>query len=129
MEAAAPLPALAALPAVAPLGYAHPAGLAYGAYGAYGAGALAHPAGLAYGAGYAGAVAHPHILPVAGAAGYPYAAHGLVGAYPGAYGAYGAYGALPYAAPEVVRSAPAVADAELHTVKLNPGHATAYRVY
>jgi hypothetical protein len=121
LEAAAPLPALAALPAVAPLGYAH--GLAYGA------GALAHPAGLAYGAGYAGAVAHPHILPVAGAAGYPYAAHGLVGAYPGAYGAYGAYGALPYAAPEVVRSAPAVADAELHTVKLNPGHATAYRVY
>merc|ERR1711936_1369179 len=32
--------------------------------------------------------------------------------------------ALPaVAAPEVVRSAPAVADAELHTVKLNPGHA------
>jgi hypothetical protein len=87
-----------------------PAGLAYGAYGAYGA----------------GAVAHPHVLPVAGA--YP-----GVGAYPGAY-AYPGVGAYPYAtpavvAPEVVRSAPAVADAELHTVKLNPGHAVAYRVY
>ena len=104
MEAAAPLPAVAA--PVAPLAYAGvPAGLAYGAYGAYGA----------------GAVAHPHVLPVAGA--YP-----GVGAYPGAY-AYPGVGAYPYAAPEVVRSAPAVADAELHTVKLNPGHAVAYRVY
>jgi len=109
LEAAAPLPAVAA--PVAPLAYAGvPAGLAYGAYGAYGA----------------GAVAHPHVLPVAGA--YP-----GVGAYPGAY-AYPGVGAYPYAtpavvAPEVVRSAPAVADAELHTVKLNPGHATAYRVY
>jgi hypothetical protein len=28
-----------------------------------------------------------------------------------------------------VASAPAVRDAELHTVKLNPGHAVAYRVY
>merc|ERR1711935_983799 len=87
LEAAAPL----ALPAVAaPLGYA------------------GVPAGLAYGAG---AVAHPHVLPVGGA----------VGAYP--------YAAPAVAAAEVVRSAPAVADAELHTVKLNPGHATAYRVY
>ena len=117
MEAAAPLalPAIAA--PVAPLGYAGvPA--AYGAYGA----------GLAYGAG---AVAHPHVLPVGGAVGaYPYAAHGLVGAhaYPGVYGGY-PYAAPAVAAPEVVRSAPAVADAELHTVKLNPGHATAYRVY
>ena len=122
MEAAAPL----ALPAIAaPLGYA---GLGYAGLGYAGV-----PAGLAYGAG---AVAHPHVLPVGGAVGaYPYAAHGLAGAYPGAYGAYpGAYAGYPYAAPavaaaEVVRSAPAVADAELHTVKLNPGHATAYRVY
>ena len=114
MEAAAPLalPAIAA--PVAPLAYAGvPAGLAYGAVGAYGA----------------GAIAHPHVLPVAGA----YGAYPGVGAYPGAY-AYPGVGAYPYAtpavvAPEVVRSAPAVADAELHTVKLNPGHATAYRVY
>ena len=114
MEAAEPL-APVALPAVAPLGYAHPAGLAYGAVGAYAP----------------GAVAHPHVHPVAGAVGaLPYAAHGLVGAqaYPGVYGAY-PYAAPTVAAPEVVRSAPAVADAELHTVKLNPGHATAYRVY
>merc|ERR1711935_381930 len=89
-----------ALPAIAaPLGYAGvPAGLAYGgAYGAYGA---------------------------VGAVG----AYGA-GAYPGAY-AYPGVGAYPYAAPavaEVVRSAPAAAEAELHTVKLNPGHATAYR--
>merc|ERR1712037_314982 len=109
LEAAAPLPAVAA--PVAPLAYAGvPAGLAYGAVGAYAP----------------GAVAHPHVLPVAGA--YP-----GVGAYPGAY-AYPGVGAYPYAAPavaapEVVRSAPAVADAELHTVKLNPGHAVAYRVY
>merc|ERR1711971_770979 len=83
LEAAAPLPAVAA--PVAPLAYAGvPAGLAYGAYGAYGA----------------GAVAHPHVLPVAGA----------VGAYPGAY-AYPGVGAYPYAAPAVVASAPAVADA------------------
>merc|ERR1711990_851658 len=97
LEAAAPL-APVALPAVAPLGYAHPAGLAYGAVGAYAP----------------GAVAHPHVLPVAGA----------VGGY-----AYPGVGAYPYAAPAVVASAPAVADAELHTVKLNPGHAVAYRVY
>jgi len=131
LEAAAPL----ALPAVAaPLGYA---GLGYAGLGYAGVpaglGYAGVPAGLAYGAG---AVAHPHVLPVGGAVGaYPYAAHGLAGAYPGAYGAYpGAYAGYPYAAPavaaaEVVRSAPAVADAELHTVKLNPGHATAYRVY
>ena len=106
MEAAAPLPAVAA--PVAPLAYAGvPAGLAYGAVGAYAP----------------GAVAHPHVLPVGGA----------VGAYPGAY-AYPGVGAYPYAAPTVaapavVASAPAVADAELHTVKLNPGHAVAYRVY
>merc|ERR1711997_1386361 len=62
LDAAAPL-APVALPAVAPLGYAHPAGLAYGAVGAYAP----------------GAVAHPHVLPVAGAVGaLPYAAHGLV---------------------------------------------------
>merc|ERR1711935_662133 len=125
LEAAAPLalPAIAAPLAYAGLGYAGvPAGLGY--------------AGVPAGLGYAGAVAHPHVLPVGGAVGaYPYAAHGLADAYPGAYGAYpGAYAGYPYAAPavaaaEVVRSAPAVADAELHTVKLNPGHATAYRVY
>merc|ERR1712086_1099552 len=67
------------------------------------------PAGLAYGGAYGayGAV---------GAVG----AYGA-GAYPGAY-AYPGVGAYPYAAP-------AAAEAELHTVKLNPGHATAYRVY
>merc|ERR1711990_1321932 len=102
LEAAAPLALPAVAAPVAPLAYA------------------GVPAGLAYGAG---AVAHPHVLPVGGAVGaYPYAAHGLVGAYPGV-------GAYPYAAPAVVASAPAVADAELHTVKLNPGHAVAYRVY
>merc|ERR1712122_86469 len=37
--------------------------------------------------------------------------------------------ALPYAAPAaVVASAPAVRDAQLTTIKLNPGHAVAYRV-
>merc|ERR1712238_85919 len=120
LEAAAPL----ALPAIAaPLGYAGvPAGLAYGgAYGAYGA----------VGAYGAGAVAHPHVLPVPGvpaglAYGGAYGAYGAVGAvgaygagaYPGAY-AYPGVGAYPYAAPavaEVVRSAPAAAEAELHTV-------------
>merc|ERR1711881_187403 len=62
----------------------------------------------------------PHLAghPYAGVhAGLPYAAAGL-----------------PYAAPvpaaaAVVASAPATRDAELHTVKLNPGHAVAYRVY
>merc|ERR1711990_184268 len=44
------------------------------------------------------------------------------------------YAAAPYAGlvhpgAAVVASAPAVRDAELHTVKLNPGHAVAYRVY
>merc|ERR1711971_85903 len=109
LEAAAPLALPAVAAPVAPLAYAGvpAAGLAYGAVGAYAP----------------GAVAHPHVLPVGGA----------VGAYPGAY-AYPGVGAYPYAAPavaapEVVRSAPAVADAELHTVKLNPGHAVAYRVY
>jgi len=103
LEAAAPLALPAVAAPVAPLAYAGvPAGLAYGAAGAYAP----------------GAVAHPHVLPVAGA----------VGAYPGAY-AYPGVGAYPYAAPAVVASAPAVADAELHTVKLNPGHAVAYRVY
>ena len=76
---------------------------------------VAPAAPLAY--PYAGAVAHPHVLPVAGAIGaYPYAA----GAYPYA---------APVAAPAVVASAPATAEAELHTVKLTPGHAVAYRVY
>merc|ERR1711990_1325788 len=44
------------------------------------------------------------------------------------------YAAAPYAGlvhpgAAVVASAPAVRDAELHTVKLNPGRAVAYRVY
>merc|ERR1711881_819512 len=71
----------------------------------------------------------PHLagLPYAGAYGaYPYA--GVHAGLP-----YAAAG-LPYAAPvpaaaAVVASAPATRDAELHTVKLNPGHAVAYRVY
>merc|ERR1711935_769756 len=65
LEAAAPL----ALPAIAaPLGYA---GLGYAGLGHAGLGYAGVPAGLAYGAG---AVAHPHVLPVGGAVGaYPYA--------------------------------------------------------
>jgi len=68
-------------------------------------------AGLHHNYGYATAagLVHPHAA-VAPYAAAPYA--GLV--HPGA---------------AVVASAPAVRDAELHTVKLNPGHAVAYRVY
>lgn len=39
-----------------------------------------------------------------------------------------AYAGAPIAAPAVVASAPAAAEATLTTVKLNPGHAVAYRV-
>merc|ERR1711997_813543 len=103
----APKPVLATAPVVAPVaplaGYPYSAGLPYAGYAGYGLPA----AGL----GYAG-------LPAAGLgyAGLPAAGYGLTG--------------LPYAAPAaVVASAPATAEAELPTVKLNPGHAVAYRVY
>ena len=56
-------------------------------------------------------------------AGYPYAAPALAAA------PIAAAPALPYAAPAaVVASAPAARDAQLTTIKLNPGHAVAYRV-
>jgi len=91
----------------------------------------------------------PVVAPVAPLAGYPYAAglpyagyagYGLPAAglgYAGLPAAGYGYAGLPYAglpapalAPAaVVASAPATAEAELHTVKLNPGHAVAYRVY
>jgi len=95
---------LATAPVVAPVaplaGYPYAAGLPYAGYAGYGLPA----AGL----GYAG-------LP---AAGLPYAHAGLP------------YAGLPAVAPAaVVASAPATAEAELHTVKLTPGHAVAYRVY
>ena len=87
-------------------------------------------------------VAHPYA-----AAAYPYA--GAPFAHAGLHHNYGyataaglvhpaaavaPYAAAPYAGlvhpgAAVVASAPAVRDAELHTVKLNPGHAVAYRVY
>jgi len=72
----------------------------------------------------------PHVgyagLPHVGYAGLPHVAGLPYAGLP--------YAGLPYAAPvaapaAVVASAPATADAELHTVKLNPGHAVAYRVY
>merc|ERR1739838_1099947 len=56
----------------------------------------------------------PIAAPIAPLAGYGYA--GLP------HAGYG-YAGLP------VASAPVTAEAELHTVKLNPGHAVAYRVY
>ncbi len=63
-------------------------------------------------------------LPLAHAGYAPYAAAPL------AYAPYAAapYAVAPYAAPAVVASAPAAAEATLTTVKLNPGHAVAYRV-
>merc|ERR1711884_776033 len=92
---------------------AAPAVVAAPAYAAapYAAGVLFAHAGLHHNYGYATAAGLVH--PAAAVAPYaaaPYA--GLV--HPGA---------------AVVASAPAVRDAELHTVKLNPGHAVAYRVY
>merc|ERR1712156_722859 len=70
--------------------------------------AYAHP-GLAH--PYAAGVAHPYVH---GGLAHPYAHAGL---------------AYPYAAPAaVVASAPAAREATLTTVKLNPGHAVAYRV-
>jgi len=82
---------------------------------------------LAYGA-------LPYGAPAAVAGAYPYAAA------PGVVGPYG-LGATAYThgltsayvggavAPGLVASAPVTRAAELHTVKLNPGHAVAYRVY
>jgi len=61
---------------------------------------------------------------------YPYAAAAPIAAPIAApYAAPIAAPALPYAAPAaVVASAPAARDAQLTTIKLNPGHAVAYRV-
>merc|ERR1719411_1543224 len=60
---------------------------------------------------------------------YPYAAAAPLAA-PAAYPYAAAPLAAPYAAPAaVVASAPATREAELHTVKLNPGHAVHYRVF
>merc|ERR1712021_204206 len=61
------------------------------------------------------------IAPLAGYgyAGLPAAGYGYAGLHAAGYG----YAGLP------VASAPVTAEAELHTVKLNPGHAVAYRVY
>lgn len=103
----------ATTPLVAPAVVAAPA-YAYPAHAAaypYAGLPVAH-AGLHHNYGYATAagLVHPHAAAVAPYAAAPYA--GLV--HPGA---------------AVVASAPAVRDAELHTVKLNPGHAVAYRVY
>merc|ERR1712047_121188 len=58
---------------------------------------------------------------------YPYAAP--FGVAPYAAAPVVTAPALPYAAPAaVVASAPAARDAQLTTIKLNPGHAVAYRV-
>jgi deoxyinosine 3'endonuclease (endonuclease V) len=82
--------------------------------------AYAHPyaAGIAHPYAHAG-LAHPYAA--AGVA-HPYAHAGLVHPYAHAGLAH------PYAAPAVVASAPAAREATLTTVKLNPGHAVAYRV-
>merc|ERR1739844_321637 len=85
-----------------------------------------YPTGLAY-AGYAGYAG----LPAAGYgyAGLPSAGYGYAGLPHAGYG-YAGLPVAPAVAPAaVVVSAPATAEAELHTVKLNPGHAVAYRVY
>merc|ERR1711956_175491 len=75
---------------------------------------IAAPIAPLAGYGYAG-------LPAAGYgyAGLPAAGYGYAGLPHAGYG----YAGLP------VASAPVTAEAELHTVKLNPGHAVAYRVY
>jgi len=71
------------------------------------------------------AFGYPYAAPAI--AGYPYAAPAL--AAPALAAPAYAAPALPYAAPAaVVASAPAARDAQLTTVKLNPGHAVAYRV-
>merc|ERR1711990_1192413 len=101
----APEPVLATAPVVAPVaplaGYPYAAGLPYAGYAGYGLPA----AGLGY-------------------AGLPAAGYGLHGLHP-----YAGLPAPAVAPAAVVASAPATAEAELHTVKLNPGHAVAYRVY
>merc|ERR1711997_1040888 len=66
--------------------------------------------------------AAPAVVAAPAYAAAPYAA-GVPFAHAGLHHNYG------YATAAVVASAPAVRDAELHTVKLNPGHAVAYRVY
>merc|ERR1712223_269699 len=76
-------------------------------------------------------------LPAAGYGyGLPAAGYGYAGLHAAGYGYAGLpYAGLPAAAPApvvpagaVVASAPATAEATLTTVKLNPGHAVAYRV-
>merc|ERR1739844_830490 len=76
---------------------------------------VAAPAPVVAPAAYPYAYAHPYAH-----AAYPYAAAApLAAPY-----------AAPYAAPAaVVASAPATAEAELTTIKLNPGHAVHYRVF
>merc|ERR1712241_803516 len=87
-------------------------------------------------------IAAPIAAPIAPLAGYPYGALPYAGLpLAGAYGYTGlphlaghAYAGLPVApavAPAAVvpSVAGATAEAELHTVKLAPGHAVAYRVY
>merc|ERR1711935_867134 len=77
------------------------------------------------------------IAPLAGYgyAGLPAAGYGYAGLHAAGYGYAGlpaagyGYAGLPVAPGAVVASAPVTAEAELHTVKLNPGHAVAYRVY
>jgi len=67
-------------------------------------------------------------LPAAYPAAYPYAAAPAL-AHPYAYAPAVAAAPAPIAAPAaVVASAPAAREATLTTIKLNPGHATAYRV-
>merc|ERR1711990_1362441 len=62
-------------------------------------------------------------------AGLPAAGYGYAGLPAAGYG-YAGLPVAPAVAPAaVVASAPVTAEAELHTVKLNPGHAVAYRVY
>merc|ERR1712012_1175240 len=67
-------------------------------------------------------------LPAAYPAAYPYAAAPAL-AHPYAYAPAVAAAPAPIAAPAaVVASAPTAREATLTTIKLNPGHATAYRV-
>merc|ERR1712004_523863 len=66
----------------------------------------------------------PASTPILATAPLGYAAPHFAGAYP-----YAApFGVAPYSAAAVVASAPAARDAQLTTIKLNPGHAVAYRV-
>merc|ERR1711997_1188466 len=70
-------------------------------------------------------IAAPIAAPVAPLAGYPY------GALPYAGLPHAGLPVAPAVAPAAVvpSVAGATAEAELHTVKLTPGHAVAYRVY